>query len=123
MQKNFYSGIIQSDATKQQIGNYNYAKFTLRVDDGKDKENKRKYLWLDVLKLDKEGKLTPYLVKDSIVEVEGKISVSAYKNKEGEAVATMTLWCNELSFLNVPRRENTQGVAVNTSGDDSDLPF
>ena len=122
MQKNIYTGVIKSDATKQQIGSYNYAKFTLRVDDGKDKDGNKKVIWLDVLKLDKEGKLTPYLVKGSIIEVEGRISVGAYINKENNAVGTMTLWANELGFLHSPRKENTQEVQ-DTTTDDGDMPF
>jgi len=123
MQKNLYSGIIKADATKQQIEGNNYAKFTLRVDDGKDKEGKRKSLWLDVIKLDKEGKLTPYLIKDSIVEVDGRMSVGAYINKENKAVGTITLWANELGFLSSPKKVQEATKDAPIYDDDSDLPF
>lgn len=118
MQKNIYTGTIGKDAVEQKIGNYNYAKFSIAVDDGKDNEGKRKTLWLDVLKIDKESKLTPYLLKGTIVEVDGRISVGAYVNKEDKAVGTMTLWCNELGFLHSPRKENAQEVQQ----EDNDLP-
>lgn len=118
MQKNIYTGTIGKDAVEQKIGNNNYAKFSIAVDDGKDNDGKRKTLWLDVLKIDKEGKLTPYLLKGTIVEVEGRISVGAYTNKENKAVGTITLWANELGFLHSPRKENAQEVQQ----EDNDLP-
>lgn len=121
MNKTIITGTIGKDAVSQLIGNYTYAKFSIAVDDGKDKDNKRKTLWVDVLKIDKENKLTPYLLAKSIVGVEGRISVNAYKNKEGEAVASMTLWCDSLEFIHSPKREQ-QDEAPSQQQDDNDLP-
>jgi single-stranded DNA-binding protein len=114
MQKNIYVGTIGKDAIIQVVGDKNYAKFSIAVNDGKDSNDNKKTLWVDVLKFDKDGNLTPYLKKGNIVSVEGKITLSAY-NKDNEPTPKMTLWANELNFVYSPKR-------VDKNEDIDDLP-
>ena len=115
MQKSIFTGTIGKDAIVHTIGRNTYAKFSIAVNDGKDENGQRKTLWLDVLKYDKDGKLTPYLVKKAVIAVDGRLAISAYVNKEGQAVPSVTLWCNELEFISSPKKE-----AVQESAEDAD---
>ena len=104
MQKSIFIGTIYKNAIVHTIGMNNYAKFSIAVNDGKDENGQRKTLWLDVFKYDKDGKLTPYLVAKTIVAVVGRITTNAYINRDGKAIATMTLWANELEFIHSPQQ-------------------
>ena len=107
-------GNIGKDATTQKIGDYNYAKFSLAVSEGKDKTR-----WIDCLKIDKEGKLTPHLTKGKTIYVSGNPTPNAYI-KEGNAVASLTCWVNDLEFVASPKK--VEGNTKAAPGND-DLPW
>lgn len=108
-------GNIGKDATTQKIGDYNYAKFSLAVSEGKDKTR-----WIDCLKIDKEGKLAPYLTKGKTIYISGNPMPNAYL-KEGKAMASLTCWVNELEFISSPKK--TEGVKVDNDLPDDNFPF
>lgn len=110
-------GNIGKDAVSQTIGNNNYAKFSLAVSLGKDKTE-----WIDCLKIDKDNKLIQYLTKGKTIFVEGKPSANAYTNKEGKAVASLTIWVNDLEFVASPKKEAAKEVSKEFTQDPDDMP-
>ena len=119
-------GTIGKDAVSQIINNNNYAKFSLAIRDGKDKAGKIKTIWVEVLKLDKEGKLTPHLTAKTIIQVEGNPKVNAYQNKKGEVVGELKMFANNLEIIHSPKKEATatpEDAIPADSEDFSDLPF
>ena len=103
-------GDAGKDATTQKIGEKNYAKFSLAVRIGKDKTQ-----WVDCLKSDPEGKLTSYLSKGARLYCEGMPTAGAYI-KDEKPIGTLTLWVNELAFLDKKPKESD-------GSDNSDLPY
>jgi len=119
-------GTIGKDAVSQIINNNNYAKFSLAIRDGKDLAGNFKTIWVEVLKLDKEGKLTPHLTAKTIVQVEGNPKVNAYQNKKGEIVGELRMFANSLEIIHSPKKEVTatvQDVIPADSEGVDDLPF
>lgn len=116
-------GNIGKDAVSQTIGNNNYAKFSMAVRDGRDQNGQERTIWLDCLKLDKEGKLAQYLTAGKTIFVEGKPSANAYTNKEGKAVASLTVWVNELEFVASPKRAAANASEPPKQAEPDDLPF
>ena len=115
-------GNIGKDAISQTIRQNNYAKFSLADRDGKDQNGQENTLWVDCLKLDKEGKLTPFLTAGKTIFVEGKPSANAYTNKEGKAVASLTIWVNDLEFVASPKKEAAKEVSKEFTQDPDDMP-
>lgn len=111
-------GNIGKDATSQVINEKNYAKFSLAVTIDKDKTE-----WVDCLKIDKEGKITPHLTKGKTIFVEGKPSANAYTNKAGKVVGSLTIWVNELEFVASPKAHTEAQTEGNTSEGEDDLPY
>ena len=64
------TGNIGKDAELKQIGGNNYACFSIAITEKVKGESRT--TWVDVVKYDKEGKLTPYLKKGVRVQVIGK---------------------------------------------------
>ena len=104
-------GAIGKDAVTQTINGKNYAKFSLAVDEGKDKT-----AWYNCLKHDENGKLSPHITKGKGLILSGFLKVSAFINKDKEAQVNSTLWVNELEFFG-GKKQSQQIV------DDDDLPF
>ncbi|MDY5487856.1 MAG: single-stranded DNA-binding protein [Butyricimonas virosa] len=73
------TGNIGKDAELKQIGGNNYACFSIAITEKVKGESRT--TWVDVVKYDKEGKLTPYLKKGVRVQVIGKPTTSGYTNK------------------------------------------
>lgn len=122
MQKCIYAGTVTRNAELITIGGNNYAKFSLAVYDGKDKEGNSKTLWLDVLKFDKDGNYTPYIIKGLVISVEGKITASGY-SKDGVIKTSLTLWCDNIFRLHTPKTETeTPYVAPPQNVSDSSVP-
>lgn len=84
------TGNIGKDAELKQIGGNNYACFSIAITEKVKGESRT--TWVDVVKYDKEGKLTPYLKKGVRVQVIGKPTTSGYTNKNGDIVSTLTIW-------------------------------
>lgn len=119
------TGNIGKDAELKQIGGNNYACFSIAITEKVKGESRT--TWVDVVKHDKEGKLTPYLKKGVRVQVIGKPTTSGYTNKNGDIVSTLTIWVmNELEFQGGMKKEEGNGGGLDNipQDDDSDnLPF
>ena len=119
------TGNIGKDAELKQIGGNNYACFSIAITEKVKGESRT--TCVDVVKYDKEGKLTPYLKKGVRVQVIGKPTTSGYTNKNGDIVSTLTIWVmNELEFQGGMKKEegNGGGLANIPQDDDSaNLPF
>lgn len=119
------TGNIGKDAELKQIGGNNYACFSIAIIEKVKGESRT--TWVDVVKHDKEGKLTPYLKKGIRVQVIGKPTTSGYTNKNGDIVSTLTIWVmNELEFQGGMKKEEGNGGGLDNipQDDDSDnLPF
>lgn len=119
------TGNIGKDAELKQIGGNNYACFSIAITEKVKGESRT--TWVDVVKYDKEGKLTPYLKKGVRVQVIGKPTTSGYTNKNGDIVSTLTMWVmNELEFQEGMKKEEGNGGGLDNipQDDDSDnIPF
>lgn len=118
------TGNIGKDAELKQIGGNNYACFSIAITEKVKGESRT--TWVDVVKYDKEGKLTPYLKKGVRVQVIGKPTTSGYTNKNGDVVTSITIWANELEFQGGVKKEEGNGGGLDNipQDDDSDnLPF
>lgn len=119
------TGNIGKDAELKQIGGNNYACFSIAITEKVKGESRT--TWVDVVKHDKEGKLTPYLKKGVRVQVIGKPTTSGYTNKNGDIVSTLTIWVmNELEFQGGVKKEEGNGGGLDNipQDDDSDnIPF
>lgn len=119
------TGNIGKDAELKQIGGNNYACFSIAITEKVKGESRT--TWVDVVKYDKDGKLTPYLKKGVRVQVIGKPTTSGYTNKNGDIVSTLTIWVmNELEFQGGMKKEEGNGGGLDNipQDDDSDnLPF
>lgn len=119
------TGNIGKDAELKQIGGNNYACFSIAITEKVKGESRT--TWVDVVKYDKEGELTPYLKKGVRVQVIGKPTTSGYTNKNGDIVSTLTIWVmNELEFQGGMKKEEGNGGGLDNipQDDDSDnIPF
>ena len=118
------TGNIGKDAELKQIGGNNYACFSIAITEKVKGESRT--TWVDVVKYDKEGKLTPYLKKGVRVQVIGKPTTSGYTNKNGDVVTSITIWANELEFQGGVKKEEGNGGGLDNipQDDDSDnIPF
>lgn len=118
------TGNIGKDAELKQIGGNNYACFSIAITEKVKGESRT--TWVDVVKYDKEGKLTPYLKKGVRVQVIGKPTTSGYTNKNGDVVTSITIWANELEFQGGVKKEEGNGGGLDNipQDDDSDnTPF
>lgn len=120
------AGNIGKDAELKEIGGNKYASFSIAIQE-RTKDGS-KTTWIRAMKSDKEGKLTPYLTKGMKVFVIGKPTISAYKNKDGEAVGDLTIWVNELEFGGSAKTDNSQQAQQSQQPfpplpDNDDLPF
>lgn len=119
------TGNIGKDAELKQIGGNNYACFSIAITE--KVKGEARTTWVDVVKHDKEGKLTPYLKKGVRVQVIGKPTTSGYTNKNGDIVSTLTIWVmNELEFQGGMKKEEGNGGGLDNipQDDDSDnIPF
>lgn len=126
-------GNLGKDAEQKTIGGNTYASFSIAVTKRVKGENKT--IWYNVMKSDKDGKLTPYLVKGMKVFVSGEPTLSAYISKNtGNAIAELTIWANELEFCSSgdkqsqPTQQPAQRAGLDnfpaqTPDDEDQLPF
>ena len=111
-------GNIGKNAVSQKINEKNYAKFSMAVKIDKDKTE-----WVDCLKIDKEGKLTPYLTAGKTIFVDGRPSANAYTNKEGKVIGSLNVWVNELEFVASPKAHSEAQTEGSPSEGEDDLPY
>lgn len=126
-------GNLGRDAEMRIVGEKHYISYSVcHTEKGKD--GREFSTWVDVMQSsrDAEPKLLQYLKKGSSVYVEGNPSVGAYKDNEGNAKASLSLWAFKMEFAggrrNEEPRENRNEEPTSTrqspqEEDDSDLPF
>lgn len=77
-------------------------------------------------------KIAEYLKKGTMVTISGRIGASAWVNKEGKAVATLTCTVFNLKILASPvkahaaateAKKQTEALVQQGNADDDDLPF
>lgn len=120
------TGNIGKDAELKQIGGNNYACFSIAITE--KVKGEARTTWVDVMKHDKDGKLTPYLKKGTRVQVIGKPTTSGYTNRNGDIVTSLTIWVmNDLEFQGGGSQNNSQENGINNlpqnNDYDDDLPF
>ena len=121
-------GNLGKDAELKIIGGNSYASFSIATSEKVKGETKT--TWFNVMKIDKEGKLTAYLTKGMKVWVSGRPSLSAYVSKNtGEVIPDLTIWANELDFCSPAEQKQQQAISKKSSinsfslQEDDGLPF
>lgn len=109
MKKLTLIGVVGNDATTVTIKDKSYAKFSVAVKEGEATE------WVSCLKSDPAGKLVSYIKKGTKLYLEGRDSLSVYKDE-----AQRTLWVAELEFLNSVKTEQKAEISADK---EDDLPF
>ena len=115
MNKQIFIGKVGKDAEIREIKGRNYASFDLASSETRNGE--KRTTWVQVRKLDPDGKLTKYITKGTTLYVEGIPTVSAYIN-DGVANANTTIWANYLEFCSAGQSSNkeNQNSKAATSG-------
>ena len=86
-------GMLGHDATEKTINGKNYLAYSVAVTENKNTT------WVDVMTRSENGNLKAYLKKGAKVYLQGNLSISAYTNKAGAAVASITLWSRDLEIV------------------------
>lgn len=86
-------GTLGHDATEKTINGKNYLAYSVAVTENKNTT------WVDVMTRSENGNLKAYLKKGAKVYLQGNISVSAYTNKAGAPMASITLWSRDLEIV------------------------
>lgn len=123
-------GTLGHDATEKTINGKNYLAYSVAVTENKNTT------WVDVMTRSENGNLKAYLKKGAKVYLQGNLSVSAYTNKVGAPMASITLWSRDLEIVKfvdtasgdaAPSSAPASTPAVPPSGapqdGEDDLPF
>ena len=86
-------GTLGHDATEKTINGKNYLAYSVAVTENKNTT------WVDVMTRCENSNLKAYPKKGAKVYLQGNLSISAYTNKAGAAVASITLWSRELEIV------------------------
>ena len=86
-------GTLGHDATEKTINGKNYLAYSVAVTENKNTT------WVDVMTRSENSNLKAYLKKGAKVYLQGNLSISAYTNKAGTAVASITLWSRDLEIV------------------------
>ena len=86
-------GTLGHDATEKTINGKNYLAYSVAVTENKNTT------WVDVMTRSENSNLKAYLKKGAKVYLQGNLSISAYTNKAGAAVASITLWTRDLEIV------------------------
>lgn len=100
----------------------NFVTFSIGVSVGN--KAKPKTDWVNVTCNGKLSELvTQFVVKGSKLLVEGFPGVNAYLSKQNEAMATLTVFANNIEFLNKKETNTENNEAISVDGLISDIPF
>ena len=86
-------GTLGHDATEKTINGKNYLAYSVAVTENKNTT------WVDVMTRCENSNLKAYLKKGAKVYLQGNLSISAYTNKAGAAVASITLWSRDFEIV------------------------
>lgn len=106
-------GYIGNDATRVEE---KYMDFSVAVIGKKGEET----TWVQVRSYYND-KLVPYLRKGALVNVQGKVSISAYA-KDGEAKASVSLWASEINLLPTSKTAEASASAAQQPIEESGKP-
>ena len=93
-------GTLGHDATEKTINGKNYLAYSVAVTENKNTT------WLEVMTRSENSNLKAYLKKGAKVYLQGNLSISAYTNKAGAAVASITLWSRDLEIVKFVDADN-----------------
>ena len=123
-------GTLGHDATEKTINGKNYLAYSVAVTENKNTT------WVDVMTRSENSNLKAYLKKGAKVYLQGNLSISAYTNKAGAAVASITLWTRDLEIVKFVDASNGDAApsaapasapvspsSVAPMGGEDDLPF
>ena len=137
MKQGFFVGRVGQDAevtyTPQGIA---VAKFSLAIDNGKDKEGQaRSATWIKcAIWRERAEKLAPYIKKGIVVAVSGDVDARAWMDKQsGDARCQMEVNVNNFTFGGSPKSNDESSAPAQAARpvqaaapipiDDSDIPF
>ena len=120
----FAVGNLGRDAEVKTINEKEYINFSLALHESKDETPE----WADVLfrvrNAEFKDKLTKYLEKGKPVAVVGRSTINAYKDKDGNARASETIWADKISFINTGKGDKAAEPAGSApEASESDFPF
>lgn len=127
--------LVRDPETRVTQSGKNVCTFTVAVNRRRSTANNQQDAdYFRVSAWEKLGELCQqYLNKGRKVAVTGSVSVTAYKNSNGEAQASMNVYAEEVEFLTSKQEkqteQNTPNAVVNTTQNkyveviDADLPF
>lgn len=95
------TGNIGRDATLRQMGNGQYACFSVADSRkyNKDGQQQEKTTWWSCMKSDPNGKLVQYLTKGTKVTVTGRASMDEYQGNDGQQHTYLSIMVNDLEFM------------------------
>jgi single-stranded DNA-binding protein len=118
--------LYQNCQVRQTVKGTNYATFTLPLN-GKKKEDQT--IWVRVTLWDKEDETTHRLVKNTDVQVSGKLYSNTYTKKDGTVVTDLVVEAEDIQILNEPASQSyaNQGFSVASGSNESitadEIPF
>jgi len=127
----YFTGRLTADAAVRNVkGDRKVTGFNVAINDRfktKDGEKREIATYVECSYWINAG-LAEYLKKGVIVEIAGRVEAQAWKNKEGEAQATLTCNVSAIKLLgksNSSRleRQDTKSKITSTGIDEDDLPF
>ncbi|MDR3715826.1 MAG: single-stranded DNA-binding protein [Puia sp.] len=121
-------GYLTKDAKVSWVGNYKVVNFTVaknRTFKGRDGKVQKKTKFYECSYWNVEN-VAPYLLKGTLVEVEGDVDAKAYQKNDGEPGASLTL---RVTFLQMYQSKKTEAedliteTVPLTNEPIDDLPF
>jgi single-strand DNA-binding protein len=97
-----FCGNIGRDAELRNIGNKQYAVFTVADTHRYTSSNgtaQSETTWFRCMRIDQSGKLASYLKKGKKVYIYGEFKLSSYQNKEGQTKTECSVWVNAIDFM------------------------
>lgn len=113
-------GVVGRDPEmKQSQGGMAIAKFSIAVDNGKEKDTE----WFDIVAFDKQATLCgQYVKKGTTVVVVGRLSQSKWEDKDGNKRTRVEIAANSVQLFGGKR--DGGGSGGSQSGiNDNDIPF
>lgn len=136
-QKTMICGIIGQTAEVKNFNGKDFITFSVGIQNGKDAQgNQRPTTWFEVSKdinMQTQGWMLERLVAKSLVLVEGRVSVNAYLDKNGQAQGRLRVYATTIEPFGVPQKNAPQSPSrttepvsapmANNSFADDGMPF
>ena len=115
-------GNLGADAEVKKFNDDDYVVMSV-ADTYKDKSGDAKTTWVSVLKKGDGGNLLQYLTKGSKVFIRGRLVVSVYKDKKGNAQPSVNMYASEIYLCGEKEHESSSNSHSNYNKKSDDLPF